>query len=102
MKKVQFWSNFKGLYISILIVRNRDFDRKILCNSFYKWANMLSIPISRQLNIYSENRSIERARDIEKKLLEIETLLEVLINFFFLLVERQVWICFIFKEYKIG
>ena len=67
-------SNSKKLSIFILIVKNRDFNRKIASKSFSKWLSKYShhlFWISRQPKIDSENGSLECKQDIEK-LLESE------------------------------
>ena len=64
-------SNFKKLYIFILIVRNIDFNGKIASNSFSKWLskyNHYLFRISRQPKIDSKNSSLECKQDIEKLL----------------------------------
>ena len=67
-------SNSKRLSISIPIVRNGNFDRKISSKSFSKWLSKYShhlFRISRQPKIDSENGSLGCKQDIEK-LLESE------------------------------
>ena len=64
-------SNFKRHSISITIVRNRDFGRKILSKSFSKWLSKYSHHLFRiyhQPKIDSENGSLKCKQDIERLL----------------------------------
>ena len=69
--QLRLQSNSKRLSISIPIVRNRDFDRKISSKSFSKSLSKYShnlFWISRQSKIDSENGSLKFNQDIEKLL----------------------------------